>query len=118
METCMADETFETFVANERRRLNKQRGNLVEQKAKLDEQIQAIDRELAAVAAYEQVKSGKVPIAQPQQRRVRRSGKRQEILNIIKANPDGMTRADILERLNVKGDKSEEQSVSNALSAL
>lgn len=114
----MAEETFETFIARERDRLSRQRSGLVEQKSKLDEQIAAIDRELAAVTAYEQVKSGKAVTAQSSQRRERRSGKRQEILDLIKNNPDGMTRGDILDHLKVKGDKSAEQSVSNALSAL
>lgn len=48
----------------------------------------------------------------------RRSGVRQEVLAEIKKHPNGIARADLLEAMNVKGDKKGEQSVSNALSAL
>jgi len=48
----------------------------------------------------------------------RRSGIRQEVLATVKAQPNGISRADLLDTLNAKGDTSAEQSVSNALSAL
>ena len=48
----------------------------------------------------------------------RRTGIRDEVLASVKAHPKGFNRADLLEAMNVKGDKSGEQSVSNALSAL
>ena len=47
----------------------------------------------------------------------RRSGIRTTVLEAIQ-NSTGMSRADLLEHLNVKGDKAGEQSVSNALAAL
>jgi hypothetical protein len=47
----------------------------------------------------------------------RRTGIREQVLAAIEASP-GLTRAQVLEKLNAKGDKSAEQSVSNALSAL
>jgi hypothetical protein len=47
----------------------------------------------------------------------RRTGIRAQVLDFIKAKP-GIGRAEILEKMNGKGDKSTEQSVSNALSAL
>jgi hypothetical protein len=33
-------------------------------------------------------------------------------------NPDGLTRGEILEKMGLKGDKSGEMSISNALTAL
>lgn len=48
----------------------------------------------------------------------RRTGVRQEVLDTIKAAPEGMSRADLLEKMGAKGDKSAEQSISNALAAL
>lgn len=48
----------------------------------------------------------------------RRSGIRTDVLEALKAAPQGMPRAMLLEEMGVKGDKSGEQSVSNALSAL
>lgn len=48
----------------------------------------------------------------------RRTGIRNDVLDIIKKTPNGINRADILATMDAKGDKSAEQSVSNALSAL
>lgn len=48
----------------------------------------------------------------------RRTGIRQEVLAVVQQSADGISRADILEKLDAKGDKSAEQSVSNALAAL
>jgi len=47
----------------------------------------------------------------------RRSGIRQDVLNTIKSNGT-MTRAQLLDHFNARGDKKLEQSLSNALSAL
>lgn len=48
----------------------------------------------------------------------RRTGIREEILTVVKGAPQGISRADVLTKLNAKGDKSAEQSASNALAAL
>lgn len=48
----------------------------------------------------------------------RRSGIRQEVLDVIANHQDGITRADLLTALNAKGDTKAEQAVSNAISAL
>lgn len=48
----------------------------------------------------------------------RRSGIRSDLLAFIQGHPEGVTRAQVIELLDAKGDKSMEQSVSNALSAL
>ena len=50
--------------------------------------------------------------------RKRRTGVRQQVLNAIQDRPRCLSRADLLEKLGAKGDKSAEQSVSNALAAL
>jgi hypothetical protein len=39
-------------------------------------------------------------------------------MQVIKDNPSGLTRGEILERMSLKGDKAGEMSVSNALTAL
>jgi hypothetical protein len=39
-------------------------------------------------------------------------------MQVINANPSGLTRGEILERMGLNGDKSGEMSVSNALTAL
>lgn len=47
----------------------------------------------------------------------RRTGIREEVLAVIEKNPS-ITRSALLETMEAKGNKSAEQSVSNALSAL
>jgi hypothetical protein len=51
------------------------------------------------------------------QRQGRRGSRREELLNLIRGG-NGLSRGDILERMGLKGDKSGEMSVSNALTAL
>lgn len=48
----------------------------------------------------------------------RRSGIRDDLTSLIGKHPQGISRADILANMDVKGDKTGERSVSNALSAL
>lgn len=113
--------TFETFVDQERTRLNKQRDKLTKQMSDLEEQIHQVDTELAAIAAYEAAKAGKLPTLTTTKRTTRGArtpGRRDAVLQLITTHPDGLARADILDKMGVKGDKSGEQSVSNALSAL
>lgn len=115
-----APENFESFINQERERLDRQRQKVLEKRKALDEELEGIDRELEAVSAYERIKTGKAPaVAQTgSMRRGRRSGRRQEVLNLVKSAPTGLSRAEIIEKLDVKGDRKEEQSISNALSAL
>jgi hypothetical protein len=40
------------------------------------------------------------------------------MMQVIKDNPSGLTRGEILERMGLKGNKSGEMSVSNAVTAL
>ena len=51
--------TFEEFVAKERERLIKARDDATAKKKAAEEELLAIEREMAAIAAYEQVKTGK-----------------------------------------------------------
>lgn len=46
------------------------------------------------------------------------AGIRDPVLQLIKDNPAGLSRGEILQRLDLKGDKAGETSVSNALTAL
>ena len=100
-------------IADERAKIQKTRAELMAKKDELDKQLSALDSEMEAIDAYERIKSGK-----PAQKRGRRSGVRKQVLQVIKDNKGGIGRADILVALDLKGDKSGEQSVSNALSAL
>ena len=118
-----ADQTFETFMASERDRLKKAREEIFDQQEALEQKLNAINAELRAIDAYEAVKSGKAPAASGTTSRSRRASgkrgaKRDAVLEVIKNNPDGMTRGEIIEAMDSKGDKAAETSISNALTAL
>jgi hypothetical protein len=113
-------QTFETFIDQERERLSKERETIIAQQQALAEQLATIGRELSAINAYEAAKQGKGPSPTRQRRapQGRRGSKRNALLGIIKSNPGGLTRGEILEKMGLKGDKSGAMSVSNALTAL
>ena len=120
----MAEQTFAEFIARDRERLHAEREQIFNQQHELEGKLADINRELAAIDAYEAAKAGKVPAASRQPRgargrpQARRGSKRDALMQVIKDNPTGLTRGEILERMGLKGDKSGEMSVSNALTAL
>ena len=116
----MAD-TFADFVAKERERLNNERQAVFQQQKELENKLAEIDRELAAVGAYEAAKTGRGGQGRGGARggtRARRGSKREQLLEIIRSAPNGVSRGEILQQMGLKGDKSGEMSVSNALTAL
>ena len=120
----MAEQTFADFITRERERLHAEREQIFNQQHELENKLAEINRELSAIDAYEAAKTGKAPAAARQPRgtqagpQVRRGSKRDALMQVIKDNPSGLTRGEILERMGLKGDKSGEMSVSNALTAL
>lgn len=128
---------FRTHVTQEKQRLAQQRQAAAKRVAEIESQLsdlgaelQAIDGELAAIAAYENARGDtpaprrrrarKADAATPATTTRRRRGSRQaELLSVIASfGSAGVGRGGIIDALNVKGDKSAEQSVSNALAAL
>ncbi len=89
----------------------------------LRKKLGEINREFAAIEAYEAAKSGKAVSARGggvsggRRRQARRGSRREALLELIKGAA-GLSRGEILERMGLKGDKSGEMSVSNALTAL
>ncbi len=120
----MAEETFADFITRERERLRAEREQIFNQQHELEGKLADINRELGAIDAYEAAKSGKTPVAARQTRgtrarpQARRGSKREALMQVIKDNPSGLTRGEILDRMGLKGNKSGEMSVSNALTAL
>ena len=115
----MAD-TFQDFIARDRERLHGERDAIFAQQKELETKLAAINSEMRAIDAYEAAKSGKAaaPARQtPRQPQARKGSRRNELLSAIKSG-DGLTRGQILEQMGLKGDKSGEMSVSNALTAL
>jgi hypothetical protein len=121
--------TFANFIKKERARLDKARKDALASRATVESELASIEQELVALDAYRQAKDGPGHIAArrgPKRqgangaRRAsgRRGEKRQAVLDLIKQNPVGLSRGEILVQMGVKGNRSAEQSVSNALSAL
>lgn len=119
----MADERFSDVMQQERERLNREREAIYAQQRELEHKLNEINREFAAIEAYESAKSGKAQ-RQPTRggratgTRARRGSKREGILEAIKGAASGLSRGELLQALGLKGDKSGEMSVSNALTAL
>ena len=118
----MADDRFADVMKQERERLQRERDAIYNQQRELENKLKDINREFAAIEAYEAAKTGKQAAAQPRgtrgRRQARRGSRREALLQLIGQNPDGLSRGEILERMGLKGDKSGEMSVSNALTAL
>jgi hypothetical protein len=120
-------DTFQDFITRDRERLHAEREAIFNQQHELEGKLSDINRELAAIDAYEAAKAGKPvksarPAASGQTRtrltsRTRRGSRREALLKLIEQS-EGITRGEILEKMGLKGDKSGEMSVSNALTAL
>lgn len=118
----MDDHRFADVMREERERLDQERQAIFNQQQELENKLAAINREMDAISAYESAKTGKQAAPARQARggrtRARRGSKREQLLDLIRQHPDGLARKDILEKMGLKGDKSGEMSVSNALTAL
>ena len=119
----MADERFSDVMQQERERLTREREDILNQQRGLEGKLAEINREFAAVDAYKSAKSGKATTTARQRaggprRQARRGSRREALLEVIRSDASGLSRGEILERMGLKGDKSGEMSVSNALTAL
>ena len=115
----LGDDNFAEYIARERERLRAEREQVFSQQEELQRKLDAINREFAAIEAYNTAKTGKNArqAAADRQPRARRGSRREALLELIRQS-DGLSRGEILERMGLKGDKSGETSVSNALTAL
>ena len=113
------DDNFAEYIARERERLHAEREQVFSQQEELQRKLDAVNREFTAIEAYETAKTGKNARQAPagRQPRARRGSRREALLELIRQS-DGLSRGEILERMGLKGDKSGEMSVSNALTAL
>jgi hypothetical protein len=119
----MPEERFEDVMKAERERLHREREAVLAEQRELVKKLAAISRGLSAIDAYEAARTGKAlsPARQSGARRAPRAARgsrREGVLQVIRENGAGLTRGEILERMGLKGDKSGEMSVSNALTAL
>jgi hypothetical protein len=118
----MAEE-FKDYIARERDRLTAERDAVLSQQRELEAKLASINNEFRAIDVYEAAKSGKTlaPTRASRgggQRATRRGSRREAIIAVIRETPEGLSRGELLEKMGLKGDKSGEMSVSNALTAL
>ena len=118
MDSTIISET-QAFITKQREALLQQRETIFTQQQDLERQLDDVNGMLAKFDAFE----GKPQTARASTSRraaagSRKGSKRDDILQAIKENPTGLTRGELLDKLGVKGDKSGEMSVSNALTAL
>lgn len=112
-------QNFQDYIASEHKRLANDRNALCEEIASRQKALAEIDREYAAIDAYEAAKLGKsAPAKGTSAPRARRGSRREAIVTALSEAPTGMSRGELLEAFEVKGDKSAEMSISNALTAL
>ena len=110
---------FAEYIARDRERLHAEREEIIKQQEELQRKLEGINREFAAIEAYETAKTGKATqrARTDRQPRTSRGSRREALIELIRQS-DGLSRGEILERMGLKGDKSGEMSVSNALTAL
>jgi hypothetical protein len=121
-------ERFANVIRKERELLHRER-------EELQKKLAEVERELEAIDAYETTKSAKTQASPTRKARTSRAparkakqnqpqagkrggGRREALLQVLSENPNGLRRGEILARLGIKGNKSSEKSVSNALTAL
>jgi hypothetical protein len=132
----MSDIRFADVMERERERLHREREVILNQQKELDRKLTEINLELTAIDAYEAAKTGKAAAPRRQRRGDATSGasvnqlsaeprlrpqvgsRREALLKLIEENPNGLRRGEIFDRMGLKGNKSAEKSVSNALTAL
>ena len=132
----MEEMRFADVMQRERERLSREREEIFNQQKDLENKLTEINLELAAIDAYEAAKTGKAAAPRRQRRGPGASGtsveqlsaeprprpqvgsRREAVLRVIGENPNGLSRGEIFERMGLKGNKSAEKSVSNALTTL
>jgi hypothetical protein len=114
--TVLAD--TEAFITRQRDALLQQRQDLLNQQQVIQQQLDDLDSMLSKFDVFE----GKEASRQQTRRGRRASGtrrgsKRDELMKVIREG-NGLSRGEILAKMGLKGDKSGEMSISNALTAL
>jgi hypothetical protein len=105
----------EAFIAKQRESLLAQRQEIVNQQNALQTQLDELDEMLSKFDVFQ----GKATRKSGSRHSSggRRNSRRDELLKVISGSK-GLTRGEILEKMGLKGNKSGEMSVSNALTAL
>jgi hypothetical protein len=108
-------------VMDQIRKLDEQKAQLLEsaKKEALGQAHKAI-KELAELGFHYRLvqREGGATVRSNGARGVRRAGIRENVLQRVTAHAGGVSRAALIDEMDAKGDKSAQQSISNALAAL
>ena len=116
MQSSILAET-EAFITRQRDALLQQREAIFTQQADLQKQLDEVNGMLAKFDVFEGKRAAPAPTRGRRAPGVRQGSKRDELLKVIREG-GGLTRGEILEKMGLKGNKTGEMSVSNALTAL
>jgi hypothetical protein len=113
----------DAFMNAAREQLQKQREEVLQRQATINEELATLDGKLARVEAYFAPPPATV---EPKTRAPRKTGTRaprqggvrEKVLEEIKKHQDGIKRADLLTAMGATGNKTAEQSISNAVANL
>ena len=118
MDSTILAET-QAFITKQREALIQQREAIFSQQHDLERQLADVNEMLGKFDAFEGKSTGpRTTRARSSSSGARKGSKRDGIIAVLAANPHGLSRGELLEKLGLKGDKSGEMSVSNALTAL
>lgn len=112
---------FAEYMDQERARIHGEREALLAQKSDIEEALAQLNRDIQAIDAYAAAKAGKVSAKRVRgtpTNGARPGSRRGAIIATLTANPQGLGRGELLQKLDVKGNKSGEMAVSNALTSL
>ena len=116
MDSTVLAET-EQFIARQREALLNQRQEILNKQKELDAELEKVDQMLTKFDVFEGKAASRRSTGTTRRSSGRRGSRREGILSIIR-EAGGLTRGEILEKMGLKGNKSGEMSVSNALTAL
>jgi hypothetical protein len=102
---------FKAMAEKEAERLTAAIRDAEKRRAVIDDEIAGYQREKKALVAYQNTLTGTKSKAASGKRGSRQDG----IVAVLKGNATGLSRGDILDKLGLKGNKTGEQSISNAL---
>ena len=116
MQTTVLAET-QAFITRQREALLAQRQSIFTLQADLQKQLDEVNAMLAKFDVFEGKRAAPTQARGRRSTSARRGSKRDELLKVIREG-GGLTRGEILEKMGLKGNKSGEMSVSNALTGL
>jgi len=116
MQSSILAET-QAFITKQRDALLAQREAIFTQQQELQRQLDDVNSMLAKFDVFEGKRAAPAQTRTRRSSGTRRGSKRDELLKVIREG-GGLSRGEILEKMGLKGNKSGEMSVSNALTAL